>query len=127
MVSRATNAYRIYDLKCTANDSYWRQTLGQLIFYDIALTHYLDLGSPPEKLGFIQPKCKEQVLEISIGADERNAMMARIISMAHNMWRREWEATKASHCSMCEVKSSCPAHQPKSLLLDERGRKRASF
>lgn len=127
IVCRDNGRYRIYDLKCTANDNYWKQTLGQLTFYDIALTHYLDLSLPPEKLGFIQPKCKEPIIEISIGASERNAMMARIISMAQNMWRREWEANKTSQCSMCEVKPSCPEWKPKNILRDERGRKRASL
>lgn len=122
----ANDTVHIYDLKATANDEYWRKTLAQLTFYDIALMHYMRRRVPADSFGFIQPMCKEPFLPIKITDKERRVMMARIINMAQGIWRHEWDANKGSQCSMCEVKHACPAHLPKELI-DPQGRRRVSF
>ena len=105
----------IWDLKGTADDTYWRKVLGQLVFYDLAL---LGLGHGPSvRAGFIQPMCAQPVLEFTINDDQRRQMWAAIISMCEDIWAQHAPCrTDTSRCTYCEVRHGCPRFQPTALL-----------
>jgi PD-(D/E)XK nuclease superfamily len=109
VVRDAQGNYRIYDLKATANDAYARgKTLGQLTFYDIAFRGLMRASGQPVAAGFITPACKEKVVSIQVTDDNRREMMARIISMAHGIWNKEFDPTEDDDpCFGCEAKMSC--------------------
>jgi CRISPR/Cas system-associated exonuclease Cas4 (RecB family) len=103
--------WQVLDLKATRDDSYWRKTMGQLVFYDIAcfamfqqFTHFT---------GLIQPMCKEQIVGIRVENQQRVEMMQRIISMAHDIWSDNFPvAPTTSPCSRCDVKHACTRFSP---------------
>lgn len=78
MTTRQGDHY-IYDLKMTENNTYWRSTCGQLVFYDIAMS--LILGKSSKATGLIQPLCSPPILEFSIGTQERREMWSHIIKI----------------------------------------------
>lgn len=98
--------YEVYDLKITRNDQYWRTTIGQTVFYDLAV--YSEKGKFTDRVGLIQPLCKKQVVDFVIDDKMRREMMQSIIRMAHGIWRNDFEMRPDnSQCSMCNVKHSC--------------------
>lgn len=97
----------VWDLKGTADDSYWRKVTGQLVFYDIAA--FLMLGAWPVRSGLIQPMCQEPVLTFTWTEDQRREMFTRITRIAEGMWRGD-HAPKVSNagCDRCPVRHACP-------------------
>lgn len=103
--------WQVWDLKGTANDSYWRQTIAQLTFYDLAI--HAMFGEYTVKAGLIQPMCAQRVIPVTITEKERLDMMSRIIRMAHFMWRGDWQPTEStSGCSYCAVRHACAKFKP---------------
>lgn len=103
--------FRIWDLKGTNDDSYWRKTFGQLIFYDVALD--AEFGVNAEFTGLIQPMCKEQVLRFDFTDAHRDEIWARIMRMAADIWSRD-SAPKEDHkgCGYCQVRHACAKFAP---------------
>jgi hypothetical protein len=101
---------QVWDLKGTKDNTYWRKVLGQLYFYDIAMLAVH--GTRTERVGLIQPMCDDPVLQFVITDDDRTCMWARIVAMAHDIWREE-QTCKAdtSGCSRCDVRHACPRFQ----------------
>ncbi len=96
----------IWDLKGTADDSYWRKVIGQLVFYDLAVL--TATGNKSRFVGLIQPMCTERLMAFEVSDAARTAMRARIVSYAHDVWREERECTQeTSKCGFCEVRHAC--------------------
>lgn len=107
----APNPWWVYDLKATKNDSYWRSTIGQLVFYDIAC--YLMFSSYTERVGLIQPMCKQPVVTIQVTNQQRVEMMQRILSMCRQIWNEDFKLAEDTRpCFMCAVKPSCSRFKP---------------
>lgn len=107
--------WAVWDLKGTRDDQYWRKVLGQLTFYDLA--GYAIHGTPSGRAGLIQPMCTEPVLEATIGPDERNAMWARIVRYAHDVWSQDVSCKDSTGgCDWCEVRHACPRFQPEGTI-----------
>lgn len=103
--------WQVWDLKGTANDDYWRQTIAQLTFYDVAI-HSM-FGDYTAKAGLIQPMCAQRVMPVRITDAERLDMMSRIIRMAHFMWKGDWQPRESTTgCSYCAVRHACAKFQP---------------
>jgi hypothetical protein len=103
--------FNVWDLKGTANDSYWRQTFGQLVFYDLAVNAMF--GEFCKEVGLIQPMCKQRVLSFTLTPDDHAQMMARIIRMAHGIWRNETEPKQGPEgCSWCQMRLHCAKFAP---------------
>lgn len=103
--------WHIWDLKGTANDSYWRQTIAQLTFYDLAV-HSM-FGDYSQRAGLIQPMCSQRVMSVTVQQDQRLDMMSRIIRMAHFMWKGDWQPKESSTgCSYCAVQHACAKFKP---------------
>jgi PD-(D/E)XK nuclease superfamily len=96
-----------YDLKATRNPDYVRKTLGQGIFYDIAMLAMF--GKSPEEFAFLQPAVDSNpIVPIRVSNDDRVSMLARIKEVAHDRWRGDDAPTKdTGACSWCSVKFAC--------------------
>jgi hypothetical protein len=103
--------FHVWDLKGTADDNYWRKTIGQLVFYDLATN--AAFGEYCQRAGLIQPMCKQQIVEIEITPQRRNELMQRIIRMAHDMWSHDTMPKESSSgCNYCPVHHACVKFQP---------------
>lgn len=104
------NSWAVWDLKATADNDYWRKTIAQLTFYDFSVRAMF--GANTTRAGLIQPMCNEQVLRTSISDDSRADLMARIINMAHDLWRRYTPPVDdSSNCAYCEVAHACERYR----------------
>lgn len=106
LVRDNSGRFIVWDLKTTADNDYWKKTLGQLVFYDLAI--YNMFGQPPVKTGLIQPLCDEQIKEFFFEDSHRAEMWGRINSMMQSEWVGD-HTPKADNagCSWCEVSHAC--------------------
>lgn len=103
--------FHVWDLKGTADDSYWRKTIGQIIFYDLAV--HAMFGEYSQRLGLIQPMCRQQQIEIEATQQKRNELWSRIIRMAHDMWTHDATPKESnSGCDYCPVRHACAKFKP---------------
>jgi hypothetical protein len=103
--------WAVLDLKMTADDSYWRKTIMQLVFYDLAVR--LAFGEYSTFLALIQPLCKIPIVPIEPTDDLRAQMYTRILNMAHDIWRKQDEPkASAVGCNRCEVSHACIRFKP---------------
>lgn len=114
--------FRVWDVKMTRNEDYWRQTAGQLTFYDTAIT--IMFGEASVKAGLLQPMCKEQVKPYPITDDLRAQMMSRMVRMADDIWRQDTPPRADSiECAYCNVKHACSKFTP--VVIE--GKRRLAF
>jgi hypothetical protein len=105
------NEWRVYDVKHTKDDSYWRKTVGQLAFYDTALA--VLFGQPSSTTALLQPLCKETVKTYAVSAPERSQIMQRIVGMADDVWREDrTPRADMTLCNWCSVKHACTKFTP---------------
>jgi CRISPR/Cas system-associated exonuclease Cas4 (RecB family) len=117
-----SDKWRIYDVKMTRDDSYWRKTVGQLTFYDLAITS--GYGGEVDEVALLQPLCKERVKGYPLNDNVRAQIMQRISNMAYKVWSEDFEPRRDTKiCNFCSVKHACPKFQPTVV----NGRKRVSF
>jgi CRISPR/Cas system-associated exonuclease Cas4 (RecB family) len=108
----ADGRFIVWDLKTTADNDYWKKTLGQLVFYDLAIISMF--GQPPKKTGLIQPLCDEQVKEFTFDNSHRAEMWGRIHAMMQSQWEGDHAPKKDNAgCSWCEVQHACAKFQRK--------------
>jgi hypothetical protein len=108
----ADDRFIIWDLKTTADNDYWKKSLGQLVFYDLVIISMF--GQPPKKAGFIQPLCDEQVKEFTFTNEHRAEMWGRINAMMQAEWADDHTPKKDNAgCSFCEVQHACSKFQRK--------------
>lgn len=119
-----SSGYAVWDLKATKDDQYWRKTIGQLTFYDLAIGAMYEEFT--EKVGLIQPMCKERVLDFKVTDDDRNQMWSRIHRMSTDLWLKEY-APKADSvgCAYCAVKHGCAKF--KNVKVTANGKRKMSF
>lgn len=109
-----TGFFRIWDLKATKDNSYWRKTFGQLIFYELAVyAMFPEVGGFAEKSGLIQPMCDEQVKAFTFSDDDRSKLFSDITRMAESMWKGDYAPKEsATGCNNCVVKHACSKFKP---------------
>lgn len=104
----------VWDLKGTADDSYWRKVVAQLTFYDIAV--FASSGVKTRFTGLIQPMCKEPVLAFEVTDQARREMTARIIAYAHDVWAEEKSCKDStSGCNWCDVRHACQRYSSNAI------------
>lgn len=104
--------YEIHDLKVTRDDQYWRKTIAQLVFYDIAV--FADKGHFTKRVGLIQPLCKKKTIDFEVTNQQRVEMMQSIINMAHDIWKKDHSLRPdTTKCGFCIVKHSCERYKMK--------------
>lgn len=117
----------LYDLKATKDPAYIGKVIGQGIFYDIALGHWIGDVSQPKRFGFIAPAIPERVVWTQITDEDRRHMMTRIISFAQGQWRKDWDPKESDvGCKYCEVHHACSKWAVE-VDRDAAGRNRTSF
>lgn len=102
--------YAIFDLKGTANESYWRKVIGQLVFYDLAVMAQFNVY--PKFAALLQPMCNTTIVPLAIEEQNRDELIARLERMARFVWKKDWalrEDTKG--CAYCEVQGRCPRYK----------------
>ncbi|MFA7264767.1 MAG: PD-(D/E)XK nuclease family protein [Candidatus Nanopelagicales bacterium] len=112
--SKLPPVWAAYDLKATANPDYLRKTLGQGVFYSLA--HYAREGVPLRTFAFVQPMVETNpIAYVDITDADLSSMMARIVAMAHDIWRGDTEPNKDDKaCSWCPVRHACAKYRPTS-------------
>jgi hypothetical protein len=104
----------VWDLKGTADDSYWRKVVGQLAFYDLAV--WASSGTKTRFTGLIQPMCAEQILAFEITDDMRRDLLTRVVRYAHDVWREEKTCKQGTAgCQWCDVRHACIRFQQPSI------------
>lgn len=106
----SNNNMHVWDLKATENNSYWRKTIGQLVFYDIGLG--ASVGRFPTITGLIQPMCKQQIIEADIQDAHRAQLMQNIVKYAHSVWSEDFRPKVSNTgCSFCPYKHACAKYK----------------
>lgn len=97
----------VFDLKTTRDNQYWRKTLGQLLFYEIAV--WCMKKQWPVRSGLLQPLCDDTAPVWNFTLEQRTQMLARIVATATEILdgRLDPKPSKAM-CGQCEVRASCP-------------------
>jgi hypothetical protein len=117
--TREAEGHSIWDLKGTADNSYWRKVLGQLIFYDVV--DWIETNAKPRRVGLIQPMCTAPVLQWEVTDDQRRALLARVAAYATAVWRDDAAHKKDTHgCVYCNVRHACTrfcSHQGRTVLF----------
>lgn len=113
----------VWDVKHTRDDGYWRKTIGQLGFYDLAVE--LMFGKPTIRTGLFQPLCKKTVLPYTPSIESRSQLMQRIVGMANDIWKGDKTPRIDNKlCTYCSVRHACSKFQP---VIRPDGSKRISF
>lgn len=113
----------VWDVKHTKDGSYWRKTVGQLSFYDLATE--VMFGQPTVRTGLLQPLCKQEVLPYEVTAEKRSQLMQRVVGMAHDIWNGDVQPRiDNKQCTYCPVKHACSKFTP---VVGSDGKKRISF
>lgn len=103
--------WEVWDLKATKDPGYWRKTLGQLVFYDIAV--FASFEDYTSKVGLIQPMCPEPAPYLEVSNQQRVEMMQAIIAMAHDIWSENYPLAETTRpCFQCAAKNACPRFNP---------------
>lgn len=111
LVKRAPQEFSILDVKMTKNESYWKKTVGQLIFYDTSLI--LSEGVYGMHHALLQPMCKEQVKTFDVRNEDRMKMFQSISSYAADVLNENFAPTKeTSICGNCDFKNACVLFKP---------------
>lgn len=120
LVRTAPDKWWVWDVKHTKDNSYWRKTVGQLGFYDLAVE--LQFGTPTVQTGLMQPLCDQRVKPYKPSEQSRTELMARIYSMAKDIWRKDHTPKPVtSGCSWCPTKHACIQFKP---VVDDWNEKR---
>jgi hypothetical protein len=108
LVVKPAGDIEVWDLKTTADNQYWRKTLGQLVFYEIAVWA-MKKGKWPVRSGLLQPLCDETMPSWQFTADHRTQMFQRIVAVANDILDGRVDPTPSpSKCHYCDVKHACP-------------------
>jgi hypothetical protein len=104
--------YRPWDLKVTKDDQYWRKTVAQLVFYDIACICMF--GEPTAEAGLIQPMVEGvPFIPFQVSDEDRTFMFNRIEDVAHNIMRGDYRPKVGTEgCYYCECRNSCVRYAP---------------
>lgn len=113
----------VFDVKHTKDKTYWRKTIGQLTFYDLAI--FLTQGKPTSGTALFQPLTQPRIHPHKVNDQDRVQMMQRFTAMARDIWNED-HAPKQSNagCNYCDFKHACAKFKP---VTDIRGRKRVSL
>lgn len=113
----------VLDLKHTRDEGYWRKTVGQLSFYDLAVE--LLYGRPTRLTALLQPLCKEKFKPYAPSAESRIQLLTRIHAMAVDITDGIKDVRPDTKlCGWCPTKHACEKFLP---VIDKRGRKKVAF
>ena len=115
--------YWVWDVKHTRDGSYWRKTIAQLGFYDLATE--LMFGEPIVAGGLMQPLCAKPTVPYKPSEDSRLQLTTRIAAMAKDIWLDDKSPRQdTTECNWCSVKHACSKFQP---VVKDDGTRRMSL
>lgn len=115
--------YWVFDVKHTRDDYYYRKTIGQLTYYDLAVE--LMYGQPSAGTALFQPLCKKPEYPHKATPQARSELSQRLVLFARDIWNEDHTPkTDRSGCGFCDYKHACEAFKP---VIDPKGNKRVSF
>ena len=115
--------YWVWDVKHTRDGSYWRKTIAQLGFYDLAVE--LMFGQPMIRGGLMQPLCARPLVPYKPSDDSRAQLNTRIAGMARDIWLDDKTPRQdTKECNWCSVKHACSKFQP---VVQEDGSRRITL
>lgn len=115
--------WHVHDVKHTKDDSYWRKTIAQLGYYDLAVL--LMHGKPTSLNSLMQPLCKNTMVPFKPSEQSRTELLARISAMANDIWRDKRDPKQGNAgCGFCVVKHACEKFQP---VVRKDGTRRITF
>ncbi len=113
----------VWDVKHTRDNGYWRKTIAQLGFYDLAVE--LQFGQPTAQTGLMQPLCKERIKGYRPSVESRTQLLTRIHAMAIDIADNvQTPRPDTKLCGWCPTRHACVKFTP---VLDAKGRKRIAF
>lgn len=113
----------VFDVKHTKDSGYWRKTVAQLTFYDLAVL--LMFGQPTKGTALFQPLATPTKHPHQVTEQARNELMQRFMNLAWDRFmddRTPREDRKP--CGFCDVKHACTVFQP---VRDSKGKMRVSL
>lgn len=112
LLTRGPDGHRVWDLKSTKDASYWRKTVSQLVFYDLAVL--ARFGMPVLEAGLLQPMVTDQpYISFTPSDEDRLQMFQRIVTVAHSIWREDFAPKAGTEgCTNCECRGACIRYQP---------------
>lgn len=111
----------VFDVKHTKDDGYWRKTIGQLTFYDLALLSML--GEKTAGTALFQPLCKKPTHPHQVDDQARVELLQRIVNYSHSRMREDFTPRDdRKECGFCEYKHACVLY--KTSPVDEYGQRR---
>lgn len=112
LVKHSEGRYFIFDVKHTEDNSYWKKTVGQLTFYDIAV--FLGTGHYSSASALFQPLCKEPIHMHAIAEEQRQKMWQSITNYAIDVAKNNSQPTEnTKQCYGCRYKHACVMFKPK--------------
>lgn len=110
----------VFDVKHTRDDYYWRKTIGQLNFYDLAV--FLTFGKPTTGTALLQPLCKKPTHPHRVSEQARTELRTRVVNFAHDVWKEDHTPREdRKECGFCDYKHACVAFKP---VIDRFGNQR---
>lgn len=105
--SEVPQVWTAFDLKATKDPSYLNKTLGQAVFYDLAIKAMF--GVSPRRFSFLQPAVVQRPFaDVVVSDKDRIDMLSRIVDVAHRRWRNEdIPKSGSAGCSTCPVRQAC--------------------
>jgi hypothetical protein len=113
----------VFDVKHTRDSSYWRKTVGQLTFYDLAV--FLMFGKPTAGTALFQPLATPITHPHRVTDQARAEISQRFVGLARDIWNED-HTPKADNagCNFCDFKHACTKFKP---VIDQNGRKRVAI
>jgi len=112
----------VFDVKHTKDGQYWRKTVGQLTYYDLAVK--LIFGQYTKETGLLQPLCPKPTHPHTVDAQARMELYQRVVKVANDIWNNDNAPNESNeHCGNCEMRMACPKFAP--ILKD--GKKRVKL
>lgn len=122
IVRRDDGSWYVFDVKHTKDEYYWKKTVGQLMFYDLAVDIMFE--SPTSGVGLMQPLCKEKLKPFTLTEEDRTYLLKQVLDMANDIWLNETTPSPSPACSICSVKHACSVFKP---VPRKEGGKRVSL
>lgn len=111
VVRDSQQRYAVYDLKGTNDPTYWRKTMAQLVFYELAWESEFEVL--PVMSALFQPMCPDPVLSFRFEKEDHDQMWSRIVRYATDVWNRDFAPKPTSGgCTWCDVKHACAKFKP---------------
>ncbi len=101
----------VYDVKHTKDGQYWRKTVGQLTFYDLAVQ--LLFKKKTTETALFQPLCAKPTYPYPVTDEARSQIYQRIVTTVNDIWTNDVTPRSDNKiCPRCDYRNSCVKFAP---------------